>query len=174
MAPAPCPNDPLDDPMAEFLSTIDEYQTMRFDYEPPTTQASTEGGLEAFRRAWEEGKQNIRKLHAAIIGAQPELKDCLHLIRQRGEVILGLTEDSFIVDYVNGLMGLLAENNAEVDRLTATLAKAAESIWGFLALIMEMAGIKARVIPRDQQIATMKNDLIVYYYEMRTPPRDSA
>jgi hypothetical protein len=174
MAPAPSPRDPLDDPMAEFLRAIDEYLTIRLDYEPPTMQTSTDGGVEALKRVWEEGKQNIRKFHSVISGVQPEMTERLQLMVQRGEVLLGLTNDSFIVDYVNGLTGLLTETNADVDRLTATLSKAAESIWGFIALVMATAGIKARMDPRAQQIATMRNDLRVYYYEMRTPPPRSA
>lgn len=168
---SPHPKDPLDDPIAHFVRAVDEFLATNLDFEPPP-QASNEGGLEALKRNWEELKRAIRKIHASIAGAQPEFTERLRLIAARGVVVLDLTDDPYIVNPVNDLMRMASELRADIDKLETILGKAT-SILGVVVMVLEMAGIKARITPLQSQIAAARDDLIAYNL-MRTPPPESA
>jgi hypothetical protein len=172
--PAPQPKDPLDDPIAEFVRAVDEFLSMKLDFEPPQqiAPAGPDGSWEDVKRVWEEGKGAIRKAHASFVGVQPEITERLEVVAAKGSVVLELTDDPHIVGPVNDLMRLMSEVRAEINRLESTLGKAA-SVLGFVSLILEAVGLKTRLVPLSAQIVAARDALIAYNL-MRTPPLDSA
>lgn len=171
---APLPKDPLDEPIAEFVRAVDEFLSMKLDLEPPDQIAplGPNSSWEDVKRVWEESKRVIRKAHASFVGVQPEVTERLELVAVKGSIVLELTDDPHIVGPINDLMRLMSEVRAEISRLESTLGKAA-SVLGFVTLILEMAGLKTRLVPLSAQIVAARDALIAYNL-MRTPPRDSA
>ena len=158
----------------EFVRAVDEFLSMKLDFEPPDQIAplGPNSSWEDVKRVWEESKRVIRKAHASFVGVQPEITERLELVAVKGSIVLELTDDPHIVGPINDLMRLMSEVRAEISRLESTLGKAA-SVLGFVTLILEMAGLKTRLVPLSAQIVAARDALIAYNL-MRTPPRDSA
>jgi hypothetical protein len=171
---APQPKDPLDDPIAEFVREIDQFLSMKLDFDtpPPIEPAGANPTWADIQRVWEDAKRALRKAHASFLGVQPEVTERLEAVTVKGTVILGLTDDPHIVTPVNDLMELMAEVRAVITRLESTLGKAA-SLLGFVTLILEVVGLKARLVPLSARIVAARDNLVAYNL-MRESPRDSA
>lgn len=167
------PIDPLDDQISEFLQAVDSFLTMNVGFETPVPIASNpDGGWDEVKRVWEEGKQAFRKMHASFMGVQPAVNEKLEDVSAKGSIILGLTEDPHIIDPVNELMGLASEVRREFDRFGSALGKAA-SVLGFVSLILELSGMKTRLVPLSTRIVAARDNLIAYNL-MRPRPPESA
>ena len=78
--PAPQPKDPLDDPIARFVTAVNEFLAMKADVDPLPKQPRTQNPIEDLMRNWEEFKRHIRSCHEAMVGAQPEAEERLQTI----------------------------------------------------------------------------------------------
>lgn len=171
---APLPKDPLDEPIAEFVQATDRFLSMNLDFDspPPIKPAGPNPTWADIQRVWEDAKRALRKAHASFVGVQPEVTERLEVVTAKGAVVLELTDDPNIVGPVNDLMGLMEEVRTVITKLESTLGKA-ESVLGFVTLILEVAGLKTRLVPLSARIRVARDSLIAYNI-MRQPPRDSA
>ena len=96
----------------------------------------------------------------------------VEVVTVKGAVVLELTDDPHIVSPVNALIDLMTEVRGVITRLESTLGKAA-SVFGFVTLILEVLGLKTRLVPLSAQIVAARDALITYNL-MRTPPPESA
>lgn len=93
---------------------------------------------------------------------QPEVTERLEVVTVKGAIVLGLTD----------LVELMAEVRTVVAKLESLFGKAA-SVLGFVTLILEMVGLKGRLVPLSPRIEAARDNLIAYNL-LRQPPRDSA
>lgn len=153
---APLPKDPLDDAIAAFVQAVDEFLSTNLDFDTP---APVQPG--DLKRMWEDIKQGLRKLHVALVGVKPEVAERLEVVMAKGAVVLDLTDDPQIIGPVNELMALMAEVRTVVTKLESLVGKAA-SVLGFLALILEVVGLKSGLAPLSVRIVTARDNLIAY------------
>lgn len=168
---APLPKDRLDEPVAQFVAAVKHFlDKEKVEVEPPI-QVRTQNPIENLVRNWEEIKRHIRRVHQALVGAEPEGKGRLQAIVSRGSVVIGLTDDPYIVGPVEGLVRMATEEQAEIGNFIERLGRAT-SLATVLQLFAEAAGFGSRTADRRQAISTALNDLTAYYLLM--PPPDSA
>ncbi|KUI26564.1 hypothetical protein AU196_02835 [Mycobacterium sp. IS-1742] len=172
--PVPVPRDSLDEPIAEFVQAVDDFLSMNlaFDELPPIEPAGPNPSWADIQRVWEDSKRAIRKAHASILGVQPEVAERLEVVTVKGTLVLELTDDPYIVGPVSELVELMAEVRAVVTKLESLFGKAA-SVLGFVVLILEVVGLKDRLVPLSARIATARDNLIAYNL-LRQPPPGSA
>jgi hypothetical protein len=167
---APLPNDPLDIPIAEFVAAIDAFLSVNPDFDPP--EIAPAATLADLQRVWEDCKHLIRKAHASFVGVQPEVTVRLEAVAAKGAVVLELTADPLIVDPVTELMELMVEVRGVIDHIGSVLGKAASAL-GFVALLLEYAGLKTRIPPLSARVVAARDALIAYNL-MRPRPGHSA
>ena len=168
---APLPKNPLDDPIARFVTAVNEFLAMKADVDPPPKHR-TGNPWDDLQRNWEEFKRHIRRCHEALVGAQPEVAQRLENIISVGCEIKALTDDPNIVNPVDGVVMRATDERAEIGNIIPRMANAT-SFPTVMSLIGELLGLGTRTVTRRKEIATKLNDLTAYFL-MRTPPRDSA
>lgn len=168
---APLPKDPLDEPIARFVTAVNEFLAMKADVDPPPKHR-TGNPLEDLQQNWAEFKRHLGRCHEALVGAQPEVAERLEAIVSVGCEIKALTDDPNIVTPVNDLVRMATEERAEIGNIIPRIGNAT-SFPTVMALIGELLGLGSRSVTRRQEIARRLNDLTAYFL-MRTPPRDSA
>jgi hypothetical protein len=168
---APLPNDPLDNPIAEFVQAIDEFLSMNLDFDtpPPIQPAGPNPTWADIQRVWEDCKHAIRKAHTSFVGVQPGITERLEVVGVKGAVVLDLTDDPHIVGPVNELVELMVEVRGVIDHMGSVLGKAA-SVFGFIALVLEYAGLKDRIVPLSARIVAARDALIAYNLMRPRPP----
>jgi hypothetical protein len=167
----PQPKDPLDDPIARFVTAVNEFLALKRDVDPPPKH-STGNALQDLMQNWEEFKRHIRRCHEALVGAQPEVAERLEAIVSVGCEIKALTDDPNIVNPVDGVVIRAMDERAEIGNIIPSMANAT-SFPAVMSLIGELLGLGTRTINRRKEIANMLNDLTAYFL-LRPPPRDSA
>lgn len=168
---APLPKDPLDDPVARFVTAVNEFLAMDANVDP-APKHNTGNPLQDLMQNWEEFKRHIQRSREALIGAQPERHERLEAIVSLGTEIKALTDDPFIVNPVNGVVIRATDERAEFGNIIPRMANAT-SFPTVMSLIGDLLGFGTRTIARRKEIADMLNDLTAYFL-LRPPPRDSA
>lgn len=170
--PAPQPKDPLDDPIARFVTAVNDFLVIRADVGPPPTRSRTQNPIDDLMRNWEALKAHLRKCHAALVGAEPEVDERLQRIVSVGNEILDLTDDVLITTPVQDLVRMASEERNEIRNVIARLGDAT-SVPTVLALVGELVGVSSRTKERHLQIARTL-DALTAYFLIRMPPQDSA
>ncbi|OSC26725.1 hypothetical protein B8W69_16115 [Mycobacterium vulneris] len=169
--PAPQPKDPLDDPIARFVTAVNEFIAMKRDVDPPSKH-NTGNPIQDLMQNWQEFKRHIQRCREALVGAQPEVAQRLEQIISVGREIKALTDDPNIVNPVDAVVIRATDERAEIGNIIPRMANAT-SFATVMSLIGELFGLGTRTVTRRKEIAKALDDLTAYFL-LRMPPRDSA
>jgi hypothetical protein len=168
----PLPKDPLDDPIARFVTAVNEFLAIKATGVDPPQQIKTGNFMHDLTQNWEEFKRHLGRCHTALVGAQPEVAQRLEAIISVGREIKALTDDPNIVNPVNGVVTRATDERAEVGSIIPRIGNAT-SFPTVMSLIAELLGFGTRSATRRKEIADLLNDLTAYFL-MKPPPRESA
>lgn len=165
---APLPKDPLDDPIARFVTAVNEFLTIKSVEVDPPQQIKTGNFMHDLTQNWEEFKRHLGRCHTALVGAQPEVAQRLEAIISVGNEIKSLTDEVDIVNPVNGVVTRVTDERAEIGSIIPRIGDAT-SFSTIMSLIGELLGFGNRSVERRKEITKLLNDLTVFFL-LRPPP----
>lgn len=174
----PLPKDPLDDPITRFVAAVNAFLEFKAADlpgplpEPPTKPQNLIEAIANLKQTWEEAKRHLRKIHVALVGAEPDVDERLQSIISVGAEVVALSDDRHIIGPVEDVVRMATEHRADIKSAVTRLGEAT-SLPTVLAVFKDLAGFGERGTARKKKIATALDSLTAYYL-LQMPPEDSA